>query len=264
MSPRCIYCPTETTGDEGRAHVLPEAIVANDLTLPSGACCDACNNYLGKLDSALASHPIVSLYVQFLGLPGKGGRLRRRLGNVGRDPEGAYVAIPVKDPEFEEDEEGVRTWTATPRIAPAQDSVEFARALHRLAFEAMVAVHGPEPALQEAFGPVRDFIRRPDRGERWPYVSWAPALTPVEEEVEIVTLSDAPGHTVGIQLFNLRFVVDLLRTGELEEYAEEVLPDSAHYGFPELESEPPGDREWRLRIWLDEDAARDAWSGDDE
>lgn len=128
----------------------------------------------------------------------------------------------------------------------------------------MVVAHGAEAALEEAFDPVRDFIRRPERGERWPYVSWTPGLSPVEEEVEIVTLSDAPGHAVGIRLFNLRFVVDLLRTGELEEYAKEVLPDSAYYGFPELESEPSEDREWRLRIWLDEGAALDAWAGEDE
>lgn len=264
MADRCIYCPTETTGDEGRAHVVPEAIFENDLTLPDGACCEDCNNYLGKLDSALISHPLISMYAQFLGLPGKGGAERKELGNVSRDPDGSFILIPAKKPTEKITPSGVRQVTVRPRIAPAYDSVEFARGVHRIAFESVAAAMGPDEALREQYDEVRDFVRRPDRNEQWPYVTWTPGLSPIEKGVEIISTSDGPGHCVGVRIFNLRFVVDLLRSGELEEYADEELPDSAHYGFPDAEPEAPEEERYRMRIWLDEEAARKDWKKNQE
>ena len=79
---KCIYCLTETQGSCGLAHAIPEALAQNDMVLPRGSVCDPCNNYLGKLDAVLASHPLIALGVQWLRLPGKNGRVRKVVGNV--------------------------------------------------------------------------------------------------------------------------------------------------------------------------------------
>lgn len=53
---RCVYCLTDSAGTKSIAHVLPEAIARNDLVLPRGAVCDACNHYLGhELDSVMVA-----------------------------------------------------------------------------------------------------------------------------------------------------------------------------------------------------------------
>lgn len=95
---RCMYCLETADSAKGLAHVIPEAIAANGLTLPRGAVCDSCNSYLGhELDGVLSAHPVLALIIQFLRLPGKNDSVGKRLGNVASDihPRGITIPCPA-------------------------------------------------------------------------------------------------------------------------------------------------------------------------
>src|SRR5688572_6854486 len=94
----CLYCRKDASDAVGEAHVLPEGFAANSRALPIGSVCDGCNNYLGrKLDQMFVKHPAISLMVQFLGLPGKSGKPRVRLGVIERNEERRVIHLPATD-----------------------------------------------------------------------------------------------------------------------------------------------------------------------
>lgn len=96
---RCIYCLQDSSSSRSIPHVAPEALGPHDLALPVGAICDDCNQYLGReLDSVLMTHPVIALFVQFLGIHGKRGRPRQQLGNVRRDVHPGAITIPTSAP----------------------------------------------------------------------------------------------------------------------------------------------------------------------
>jgi hypothetical protein len=104
--PTCIYCRAETTGNEGIPHVIPEALSPNDFTLPRGAECDKCNHYFGrKLEPMLYRYPGVALALQFWGIRGKKGRLRKKLGTVERT-EACDTRFGIHSPQVQTDKYG--------------------------------------------------------------------------------------------------------------------------------------------------------------
>ena len=77
----CIYCRTSTTENSGKAHVFPEALAQNRLTIPRGAVCNQCNNYIGiRLDQNLVRYPLIAFAIQFVGTSGKRGKTTSRIG----------------------------------------------------------------------------------------------------------------------------------------------------------------------------------------
>ena len=167
--PRCIYCKIETTGQEGEAHAIPQALYQNENVLPPGAECDACNNYLGDLDLALVLHQQVWLGIQALGLPGRRGRPRIDLGWMSRrDPSRPNVVTIEgrgKNTLFL-DGNHIRIETEE---APGWNPDKFRRSLHYLAVNYLALTEGPEFMLQDEFDLVRRYVRFPKRREQWPY-----------------------------------------------------------------------------------------------
>src|SRR5207302_4508945 len=109
-----------------------EGIGGNDLTLPKGTVCDGCNHYIGyELEAVLVAHPVISLAIQTFHLKGKGGRRRKKIGNVDRTVHQGGITIPCEEPVFTT-VNGVRTATLRPLMDNSFDFRRFRRALHHI------------------------------------------------------------------------------------------------------------------------------------
>jgi HNH endonuclease len=170
---RCIYCLESSDDAKGLAHVIPEGIAANDLTLPRGAVCDSCNTYLGhELDAVMIAHPVLALIIQFLRLPGKDGSVRKRLGNVASDVHPNAITIPCEMPRRVQGSDGRWESVVEPLVDPRFDFRRFRRALHHVAFNALTLRDGMERALENMYDPVRRYIRQPLQNESWAFVQY--------------------------------------------------------------------------------------------
>lgn len=254
---RCIYCLEDSSASRGAPHVIPEALGKNEFLLPVGSVCDDCNHYLGhELDSVLVAHPIVSLLVQFLELPGKNGKPRKVLGNVARDVHPRAVTIPTDRPVFSY-ENGTRTATASVLVPRNFSLSKFRRALHHVALNLIAKHYGVERALDAQFDAVRTYVRKPAKAERWPYaqhMGFDKGLTrdltlslTQEEEPEIVIIGVADAAM---------FAVDPLNTGKLAAWAKRELPPGSTFvdASDDVPRESPrkAGREYRLSICIDE------------
>ena len=238
--------------------MLPEAIAQNGLVLPVGAVCDACNHYLGhELDSALAAHPVVSLLIQFLRLPGKRGKLRDRVGNVASDVRAGGITIPCAEPKITVAADGSRSATAQPLFAPTFNLLRFRRALHHVGFNALVHRDGVERAYGSEYDDVRRYVRRPHKGESWPYGQYVNLERGIARDVSVVRLqtpeSEFPTLIVGKAAV---FGVDLRNTGALARIVEREYPVGAEvvaadYRLPKMR-DTKGGAQYRLTIELNE------------
>lgn len=210
--PTCIYCKTTTTGQEGRAHAIPEALCQNDYLLPPGAVCDACNQYLGKLDSALVLHEQIWLPIQVFGLPGKGGRPRAELGWMKRldptNPNKLTIEGRGRNHLYI-DGNKIRIETVA---VPGWNPSRFRRALYHFAMNYLALVDSPEAVLQPRFDDVRRYVRQPQCREAWLYGELRRSDKPLRR-IDVERLLDVPGEVLGIGLFHTVFLVDLLAQG---------------------------------------------------
>ena len=201
------------------------------------------------MDQAWLEHPFIALAVQFLGLPGKKGRPRIQVGNVGRDEVGRFITIPVEAPSSAPKSGSL---TVRPLVSPQYHDAKFSRALHHSALNAEALVGGATHALGSQFDSVRRYVRAPKKGEYWPYAAYCVSLDPIRQLVKLEKIVDAPGAVVCLHVFQMDFYVDLLKTGELEEWARQSLPEGAYYGQGPEQGRKPGRRRHRLKIYLDE------------
>jgi hypothetical protein len=221
--PTCIYCRTETTGNEGVPHVIPEALSPNDMTLPRGAGCDKCNHYFGrKLERMLFRYPGVALALQFWGIRGKRGQ-RKQLSTVGRTDAG-HTTFSGHSLNIETDEKGRCTIYLDVPADPAFNMLEFRRALYRIALSTVAMLHGAEYALDPRFDEVRRYIRNPKPGEAWPFAQGhtpAPAI-PRPRSVHLRYCEKGRREVVVFQLLNDVFAVALCDDGTFATSAAEV------------------------------------------
>lgn len=249
--PTCIYCTQPTLAAEGDAHIFPEALAENDTVLPPGTVCTGCNQYLGhELDAALLDYPFIAFCVQYLGLRGKGGRQRERLGRVARLPDGT-VSIEVERPRTIAGPAGPQMDIS---IGPDRNFnlPSFRRALHHVAFNLMAGVRGPVHALKPHFDAVRKYVRAPRSGESWPLVQVVESIEPIRPVVRGRLVTDAPGDTVLLQIFNCAFYVDLLNRGGLPVWADAQFDDPEVYidelWKPDKRDKLDGRHKFRIRF----------------
>lgn len=214
--PVCIYCRATTQRSDGLAHVLPEAISKNDLTLPRGSVCNACNGYLGRLDTAVANHREISVAIQAFGLIGKTGRKRRQLGRMKRVGSHDSFTVRMEATDIESLRmDGPGRVDVVLRKTPGWTEFRFVRGIYHIAFN-LVALHrGPSFVLRGEFDPVRKYIRAPKRREVWPVLFSKPS-NKANPTLQLTLLETAPGTSVVLQLFHLFFAVDLIGSGNLQ------------------------------------------------
>lgn len=221
---RCIYCKTVSEGTRGVAHVLPEAVAQNNQVLPPGTVCDPCNQYLGKLDLVLASYPLVALGIQWLRLPGKGGRLRSMVGNVEHDEELNAVHIPVEAPS--RDGPGLDPLHVTVLVPRAFDGFRFRRALHHVGLNVVALKRGYDAAMASNLDEVRRYVRYPKSGERWQFAQ-LPLFDAISGDLKIHLVEWKGTLLVGMRLLSVLFWIDLCNSGLLADFVrreQEKLP----------------------------------------
>ena len=217
----CIYCQKASDSSKGRAHIFPEAIVANDVLLERGVVCDSCNQYLGSLDQAVVAHQSMYGVIQALSLPGKTGKLRKELGITKRNnPEDPYeVVIPGEFFQIET-KEGRPHIIVNPPHGAGYSDLKFRRALHHVAFNYLASTLPPARVHSPEFDSVRRYIRKPDHRETWPY-SFLKAKKP-QHFLSASILYEGPGLTVGLSILGHLFCVDMLNTSKLHEWVAET------------------------------------------
>lgn len=234
---------------------MPEAIAKNDLVLPIGAVCDHCNQYLSELDTTLVSHPVASLIIQFLQLPGKRGRVRKLVGNVASDVHANGITIPCEEPSFTTASDGSTEARIVPLLAPTFDLPRFRRALHHVGLNALALRDGVERALDGVYDGVRQYVRKPRIGENWPFVQRIDLAGGVARDVSVLLLrtqhSEFPTLVLGKCAV---FGVDLRNTGTLAQVADTHFPEHTRFVDPEYahraQSRPTGRKRYRVTIDL--------------
>lgn len=212
----CIYCRAIATGCEARAHIMPEAIIQNDKTLPPGAECDACNHSLGKLDKALQERLHVAFYLQLFGVPGKDGRARSRIGCVEGDGQSLrFILSDALAFSFE-----INGQTIARRVATKPPKEQrFSRALHHVAFNFRAYQSGIDVALDARYDDVRRFVRTPRTAEESRAYGHSCSRSSERPPVEISEIATLSGDVIEIGIFGDSFFVDLLRSDGLDEVA---------------------------------------------
>lgn len=209
-STQCIYCRCETTKAEAVAHVLPEAVVENDLVLPRGTICTRCNQYLGhELDATLVQYPAVAVFIQFAALPGKSGSPRRQLGGISLKKHAngkSDLRMATSDYEMQLDDAGrhIVRWVVSP--TRAFDMLRFRRALHHIALNAVALRNGGIYALRPEFDLIRQYVRRPRPREAWTFAE-ATVNTGAPPKIGVEWPYDDDRTFAAIYLGLTRFVV---------------------------------------------------------
>lgn len=254
----CAYCDKNSTTSKSVAHVFPEGLYPRGPALKRGIVCDACNHYFGaKLESALLAHPLIALPLQLMGIPGKRGKARKKLSVYERDvvPD-ADVTFPIAAPKISYDRFGVRTFTFQPLVDKNFNMDCFRRALYHIGFNLVVANRGLEAARDARYAPLRNYVRRPRSGERWPFLQ----IITTSFEVFVPSVGakaiDLSGRDLLVlTIFNTNFVIDLLNSGclltaEAEGSAKIIGPDWT----PEAQEQAPPGTHYRVSILKREDA----------
>jgi hypothetical protein len=250
---RCIYCLEIDRPSKGRAHIFPESLRQNVDTLAFGAVCDRCNEYLGQLDRVVASHPLTSLAIQFLGLPGKRGRKRDRIGNVDRTIHNGAITIPCEEPELVLDGGPGRSYRVRPLTPPTFDMLRFRRGLHHIAFNLVAAMNGVESVLEPRYDRARNYIRRPGIKESWEYGQYIVSLERVDKAMFGGIYDNEHEEFVALRLFNVAFFVDLHASGNLKDFLRDAQPPGTDLIAAEWRPSKPvlGAKQYRFSIYLD-------------
>lgn len=221
---KCIYCLNLSDSTKGIAHVFPEAIIKNNVTLPIGSVCDDCNNYLKELDSALIAHNHIWPLIQIMGLPGKKGKPRKKLGFMERSEEDQSISINLSQKRIEKiscTDKQIHVQVKNPQ--EFEDKL-FRRALHHIAFNSL-ALGGQELVLKSIFDNVRKYIRQPKKGEVWPYAQYFPSGR--EAPIDVAPIPNTPGLIIRLGIFHNDFYVDLLNSGGLHGWVANHLQSKA-------------------------------------
>jgi hypothetical protein len=222
---RCIYCRKSTNENSGRAHVFPEALAQNPLTLPQGTVCDQCNNYIGiRLDQNLVRYPLVAFAIQFLGTSGKRGKPRCELGRILRAAGiGDFtLTLSLGEPEPLVTPEGKQRFRARVLGDSEFDFLRFRRALHSMALAVVAYTQGAERALEIRYDPVRTYIRQPrPRNLAWPYAQLEPRLQTIPRDLRAGRAGSSAGEIMVMQVFQTLYTVDLINSESLEYWARE-------------------------------------------
>jgi hypothetical protein len=220
---KCIFCLASSEHSKRRAHVVPEALMANEVVLPVGVECDSCNEHLSDVESALIHHNRIWLPIILNRVPGKAGRLRKGLGQfeVTYTDGEIHVQANLRDEDIVRRDDGKMEINMSD--PPQYDDLKFRRGLFAIGLRYIVLKLGQQIALEPRFDSVRSYVRAPKRGASWKYVQVPFPDTPIRNQLRIHFVDGAPGLTVRLRSFVDDFYLDVLNTGELAWWAKHTV-----------------------------------------
>lgn len=162
---KCIYCLSETGSFNTEEHIFPESLAGDEIYLPKGFVCDACNNGISsQLDNDLINfEPIAMLRVQYTPYTKAGKFPKANFSNMlleKTDPN--HIKIKVKDktggPQNKKIfEDGQVAFNLTWKGKKLNWKL-YARAIYKIALGLIAHDLGHEAALDAKYQPARDFI----------------------------------------------------------------------------------------------------------
>lgn len=209
----CIYCRKDSSASRSKAHIVPEAFLRNDVTLPLGAECDACNGYASQLEHAFVHHNRIWTQIMMLRVPGKRGKKRKRMSYYSVDDERRVMTIQFRD-SWVKEVEGKRQ-VVFPDPSEFDES-KFRRCLGHIALNYIAWKFGWEMALEKRFDPLRTYVRYGAQTIKWAYGQVSYEDSQPRKKLNIGWEPAAPGLTVKFESYIDDFYVDALNTGELE------------------------------------------------
>lgn len=215
----CIYCRKDSSASRSKAHVVPEAFLRNDVTLPLGAECDACNRYASQLEQAFIHHNRIWTQIMMLRAPGKRGKKRKRMSHYSADDERGVMAIHYRGSWIEEFEGKRRIVFPDPSEF---DESKFRRCLGHISLNYIAWKFGWEVALESRFDPLRTYVRYGSQTIKWPYGQVSYEDSQPRKNLTIGWEPAAPGLTVKFESYIDDFYIDTLNTGELKEWVSSL------------------------------------------
>lgn len=202
----CIYCLKDSSSARDKEHVIPEALGCKE-ELPKGYVCDSCNNYFSMMDKTILHNRYIALRVGTEGIPSKKGKPRSQIGQ--------NLYFDVKKRGTFTVKLGPVTITPETRQAVFRleqdkefDELLFARGIHKITFNCYAREFGRKEALHPRFNNLRNYIRKADKGELWPY-SVREAQSNKNQFISI--FYGDYGEIAGLHILSLDFVVSFTR-----------------------------------------------------
>lgn len=216
---KCIYCQEDSSDSTRAAHIVPEGLVANDVTLPLGAECDGCNAYAGQLENAFVHHNRLWFPILFTGAPGKGGKPRKQFGSVKKVGKQKF-RIRARDDQIDFSDGRLHIQTENPE---QYDAGKFRRCLYHIGLNYLAWKKGVEEAHKQRYDPVREYVRYGGRHDAWPYAQVCRPDDEFRRNLHIGHVPEAPGYTVELRTFIDDFYVDVAGSGDLYDWAKAEL-----------------------------------------
>jgi hypothetical protein len=216
----CIYCKVDSSSSVSVPHAFPQGLAQNRLVLPVGVECDRCNQYAGRrLDENLIRYPVISVAIQIVGAPGKKGKTRSLVGGIRRervDSKSVRVGLKLRG-RISLDPKGRVAFEGHVPPVPQFDFLRFRRALHHIGLNMVASQQGTDAALEPKYDRVRQYVRNPSPPtDSWPYGQIERKLKAIPRVIAGQFIEVDGVELVGIYIFQVLFLVDLLRTGVLE------------------------------------------------
>jgi hypothetical protein len=208
---KCLFCSRSDRAFTSEEHVLPEALGNDEMVLPPGRVCDACNNALSVLDTELVDFPPVAL-LRVLYVPHtKKGRLPSAdfdgVSFRKTNPRRLEIRSRDKAPEQVVQADGSVSvkWTfqGTRPIAPHR----LARALFKIGLELLAYDCGPLRAFDGRYDAAREFVR----GTRATFPNHFMLCTEGKPKPGIQTtqFTDLAGTPTFVDIFGVLFAFNL-------------------------------------------------------
>jgi hypothetical protein len=158
-------------------------------------------------------------------------------------------------PEVRQKADGTKSVLVKSVLDPQFDLLRFRRALHMVVLNTVAYRHGAGGALHPKYDPVREYIRRPQRSEAWPFAVTHRVGTIKREVCIDLYRPNEYGFVAKIRIFNHDFYIELLNTVRVEEWikaeclakAEYVGPEAMYPASPRTATAPPL-KQYRLRV----------------
>lgn len=183
MSGPCIYCTADTSGVETLEHPIPEAM-GSRATLPRDYCCLRCNGYVSDLDQCVTYHSHLASMIVLGSVAGKSGRIRKTIQDgVQYDATKGSLDIDATKGVVSIDGDRITVHMHEDRTF---DPRKFSRGLHKIGYALACLKLGREAMLTPSFNPLRNYIRRPQPRDYWPY--WQHTLVDTLNPPSLVTL----------------------------------------------------------------------------
>lgn len=164
----CIYCLKDSSNTKNLEHVIPEGLGCKD-TLPKGTICDSCNSYFSNMDKNVLYNRYIFLHVGSEEIPGKKGKIRRKLEDKLFFPKKGELQIglscTIPSGPIQPGTEFILKLDQSKEF----DELLFARGVHKIAFNCYAYKFGQSNALQNRFDSLRRYIRCAKTNELWTY-----------------------------------------------------------------------------------------------